>query len=179
MSENSITTLDDGSTAATAESVATAERRELLTAYADWIAVFAPWKSFVTLTVSNAHNCSRDGLHRRWRSLVQILNRDLYGNNYTRIVGHCYFSYVIGFEYMTSGAVHLHALIDKPIHFELVHRVWNKMSGFAYIEPVYDLQGIANYICKYIVKGGDLFFHKPRKCPLPSFQPGWFADHLS
>jgi len=177
--KNFITFVDDESSAAQAESAATAARRELLTGYADWIAVFAPWKSFVTLTVSNAHNCSRDTLHRRWRSLVQILNRDLYGNNYTRIVGHSYFSYVIGFEYMRSGAVHLHALIDKPIHFDLVHRVWNKMSGFAYIEPVYDVAGISNYICKYIVKGMVLFFHKPRKSPLPSFQPAWFADHLS
>jgi len=178
MSEHSIMNLCLSASAALNESEAASARRELISAYADWMAVFAPWKSFVTLTVSNAHSCSKDGLHRRWRSLVQILNRDLYGNHYTRIVGHCYFSYVIGFEFTKSGAVHLHALVDKPINFELVHRVWNKMSGFAYIEPVYDLPGIAGYMCKYIVKHGDLIFHRPVKSPLPSFVPLWFSDHL-
>lgn len=164
---------------AQAERVAEAARRAaLINGYGDWIATLAPWKSFLTLTVANEHSCSRDTLYLRWRSLVQILNRDLYGNHYTRIVGHCYFSYVIGFEYMKSNAVHLHALVDKPINFDLVHRVWNKMSGFAYIKPVYDQQGAAFYLCKYVVKGSDLIPHKPKKCPLPAFQPSWFADHL-
>lgn len=176
---NSITKSEREWNDAQAESAATAARRAaVINGYADWIVTFAPWRSFVTLTVANEHSCGRDTLYRRWRSLVQILNRDLYGNHYTRIVGHSYFSYVVGFEYMKSNAVHLHALIDKPIHFDLVHRVWNKISGFAFIEPVFDLQGAAFYICKYIVKGEDLIFHKPKKSPLPSFQPSWFSDHL-
>jgi hypothetical protein len=134
----------------------------------------------LTLTVSNEHMCFKAGLEKRARSLVQILNRDLYGNHYYRFVHHSYFSYVMGMEYTKNGVNHLHMLVDMPIHFDLVHRVWNHMSGFAYIKPITDNKGAADYVCKYVVKGQELTFWKQadKVLPRPAFCPMWYLENL-
>jgi hypothetical protein len=148
-------------------------------AWQDFINEFADWKSFLTLTVDNDHWCSRDGMEKRWRSLVQILNRDLYGNHYVRMVGHCYFPYVGGFEYTKNNVIHMHVVVGSPVNYPLIHRVWNHMSGFAWLKPVTDNKGVSNYICKYVVKQQDLIFWKPKLLlPSPAFRPLWYLENL-
>jgi hypothetical protein len=133
----------------------------------------------ITLTVDNDHWCSRDGMWRRFRTLLQILNRDLYGGHYTRMVGHSYFSYLLGFEYTKNDMVHAHFIVDKPINFSLLHKVWNHMSGFAYIKPAPDVHGAVGYVIKYVAKGQDLEIYKPKLfLPQPSFKPLWYSEHL-
>lgn len=155
-------------------------RKILVDAWKSLAVTMASWKSMITLTIANEHMCFEEGMDKRWRSLVQRLNVDLYGNNYVRRVGHSYFSYLEGVEYQTRLAVHLHVLVDQPVNFSLIHRLWNHMSGFAYIEPVVDVAGAVDYVCKYVVKGEDLkFFIQPLKVlPCPAFLPDWYRGHL-
>jgi len=137
---------------------------------------FACWRSFLTLTFRDI--VTRDQSEHLFRFLVQVLNQELYGNHYMRIVGHSYFSYVVGFEYQKRGALHLHAMVDKPIHFEFVHSIWNKVAGFAWIEPACDLDRLVPYISKYVVKDGDLWVWKQEHFKMPAFVPMWFSQAL-
>lgn len=151
----------------------TVEKLELSSCWATYTKDFAPWKSFLTLTFREI--VTRDQAEHMWRFLVQVMNQELYGNHYVRIVGHSYFSYVAGFEYQKRGALHMHVLVDQPIHFSFVHSIWNKMAGWAWIEPVTDLEKAVNYVSKYVVKDGELVVWKQRNFKLPSFVPLWFS----
>jgi len=152
------------------------QRAALVEQWAQWINDFAAWRSFITLTVANEKWCSKEGAQKRWRTLLQVLNNDLYGKHYVKIVGHSYFAYAVGYEFTSAGVVHLHALVDRPVNFALIHSVWNAMSGWAYIKPVTDIRGIAEYIVKYVVKRQDLDLWKPKKIKPPRFIPLWFIE---
>jgi hypothetical protein len=185
-SDVNITTASKESKALTAElsaeGVADADnpRKILLTAWQDWITDLCDWKSMLTMTIANEHMCYRDGLGKRWQTFVQILNRDLYGNNYTRRVGHSYFSYVQGVEYQTREVLHLHVLVDQPVNYQLMQKLWNHMSGFIWIKPVPDKRGAVEYISKYVIKGEDLRVYKQplEVLPRPNFMPFWYHDNL-
>jgi len=152
---------------------------DLVNAYIEWIENFAPWRSMITLTVSNEHTCSRIVFIKRVRSLVQVLNRDLFGKHFFRICGHSYFSHILGIEFTTLGAIHGHMLVDQPINYELVHRFWNSVSGFAFIKPVDDLSAAARYVTKYVVKHQDLeMIYRSRNFKRPAFSPSWYTDNL-
>jgi len=181
MSENSTTLAQSQMSPLAAESGEAGPRQaDIACAWAEWVAEFALWKSMITLTVSNKHPCTRDTFIKRVRTLVQILNRDLYGNHYIRMVGHSYFSHILGIEYMTSDVIHGHFLVDRPLNFQLVHDVWEKISGFAFISPVSDIAGVARYVCKYVVKYQDLELiykstsHKSPHSPIPF----WYSENL-
>jgi len=165
-----------------AEGVADADspRKEFNSAWSDFVFNLAEWRFMLTLTVDNDHMCFKDGFLKRVLTLIQIMNRDLYGNHYYRIVKHSYFSHVEGLEYTKNGVNHLHMLVDMPINFELVHRIWNHMSGFALIKPITDNKGAADYVCKYVVKGQDLNFWKQadKFLPCPKFVPIWYSNGL-
>ena len=150
---------------------------QVKTSWREWVCKFAPWTSFVTLTFDNDHQTHRDGMEKRWRSLVQFLNRDLYGKHYVRMVGHSYFSYVAGFEYTKNNAIHMHAVIDKPIAFSALHRYWNYMSGFAQIQTTHDREGAVGYLTKYVLKENDLLFWHCREEKKPAFSPLWYLEH--
>jgi len=142
-----------------------------------WIRDFAPWSSFVTLTFKDFQ--TRDQAEHAFRFLLRVLNTDLFGRHYTRVVGHHYSAYVVGFEKQTRGALHMHVLFDRPINYSLVHAIWcgdNKKPrfGFAWIKPVDDLDVIASYMAKYVVKDGDLLVYKPDQVKSPAFAPYWF-----
>ena len=148
-------------------------KTELHLTWENYILGLAPWKNFVTLTFREF--VTRDQAEHMFRFLLQVLNRDLFGNHYTRIVGHHYSSYVVGFETQKRGALHMHVLFDRPVNFTLLHAVWNKMAGFAWIEPVSDPARAVAYVSKYIVKGGDLVVYRPVKVKEPVFQPLWYS----
>jgi hypothetical protein len=71
----------------------------------------------------------------------------------------------------------MHVLFDQPVNYEKIHQVWNKMSGFAWIEPVRDLERAVAYVAKYVTKDGDLVVYRPAKVKQPAFQPLWYLEH--
>jgi len=58
-------------------------------------------------------------------------------------------------EPQLRGVLHTHAVWDEPrIPYDLIHKVWNRISGYAWVEPVTSHCGVADYVSKYAVKGG-------------------------
>lgn len=146
----------------------------LASAWADYLATFN-WVSFVTLTFGTEnHDVTKEGAWARFRSLWQRMNSDLYGNHYTRIVGHGYCGYALSFERTTKGVWHMHVLFDDRINYNLVHRTWQHIAGWAWIEPANS--DAPRYLCKYISKGGEVKLYLPRERKLPSFRPLWFSE---
>ena len=152
--------------------IVASSKLELCENWQSYLRDFANWKWFLTLTTRDI--LTRDQIEHLWFYLVRVMNSDLFGHHYTRIVGHSYFSYCVGFEYQQRGALHLHALVDQNINLNLVHAVWKKMAGFAWVRPVDDLGRAVDYLAKYVSKGGDLSLYR---CPVvkqPPFTPYWY-----
>jgi len=146
---------------------------ELSEANRQFISQLADWKIWLTLTSKGL--VSPDGMIKRWRHLLQVLNRRTFGKNYVEKVGHSYFSYAMGIEVQKRDVIHLHVLIDRPIDFDLVHRVWGNMSGFAWMVPVSgNREKVIKYLSKYVSKGGEIMYYlntkrKSPASPLPSW----------
>lgn len=149
----------------------------LRNAWSDYVATFAEWKSFWSLTFADrdrTHDVTRSEAEFLWRRLVQSLNADLFGNHYTRIVGHSYFSYALAFEFQKRGTLHMHALVDRRTNWELANRLWRRMAGIIKIKTVEDVQGVSRYISKYVTKGGDVVLYRPEAYKEPAFKPLWY-----
>lgn len=165
-------------------------RQDQQRAWVVWILGAASWRSFITLEFKDI--VGRDRARACWRSLVQTLNRDLWGNHYTRDVGHCYFAYLVGYEQQKRGSFHLHALVDRPVNYQLIHDTWHILGGdaqaklnpsdrshigFAWIDQIKDVIASVVYVTKYVSKGGDLEIHLPQKWVYkkePPFKPMWW-----
>jgi hypothetical protein len=167
--------LDVGDGAGEAPSGVTAE---LVESWSEYLRGFANWKSFLTLTFRAAdrtHEVTGDQAERAFSWLIQRLNSDLFGKHYTRIVHHSYFAYALALERHKSGLLHMHALVDRRINFQLAIALWQKAYGYIKIEPVYD-DGVIAYVCKYITKGGDIKVYCPKVYKMPAFVPMWFME---
>ena len=123
---------------------------------ADWLAWFssvgfAP-TSFITLTFDNRFaEVGPDWVRGLWKKLVHELNKDVGGRDYRRKFKHSYFSYVMTLEYQTRGALHVHALVDNWIDYELLHRLWNSYAGFAWVKRVHpSSEHEMRYVLKYV-----------------------------
>ena len=150
---------------------------ELGNAWSEYVATFAIWKSFWTLTFADrdrTHDVTRPEAEFLWRRLVRSLNTDLFGNHYTRIVKHCYFSYALAFEFQQRGTLHMHALVDRPTNWELANRLWRQMAGIIKIKPVEDVLGVSRYLSKYVTKGGDVTLYRCSTYKEPAFKPLWY-----
>ena len=153
---------------------------ELRNAWTEYITGFADWRSFWSLTFSEqdrTHDVTRDEATFLFRRLIQSLNRNLFGNNYTRIVGHCYFSYAIAYEFQKKGTLHIHVLADRRTNWQLINRLWRQMAGICLVEPVSGRDGAAKYMSKYVSKGGDVMLYRPDKIKEPSFAPLWYLGY--
>jgi len=173
--------------AADAEGVRPLPGEDPVEAWQTWLLEIASWKSFITLEFKDI--VGREKAVGSWRHLVQKLNRELYGNHYTRIVGHSYFSYVIGYEKQQRGSFHMHVAVDQPVNYQLIHDTWHVLGGdryawknpgdknhigFAWISQIKDRIGVVNYITKYISKGGDVDVYLSKKFKAPAKNPGWW-----
>lgn len=150
---------------------------ELRDTWSEYVENFSQWESFWTLTFADrdrTHDVTRTEAEYLWRRLVQSLNTDLFGNHYTRIVGHCYFGYALAFEYQTRGALHMHALVDRRANWELANRLWRQMAGIIKIKKVDDVHKVSRYLSKYVTKGGDLNMYRPKAYKEPAFKPMWY-----
>lgn len=139
--------------------------------WTNFLASKSNWRLFETITFTDF--LTREMITKKMRSLIQILNRDLFGNNYTRIVGHSYFGYAYALEHQKRGALHVHWLVDRAIRFDLVHGIMKLWDAHCEGEKVEGLRQVA-YVSKYVTKGGDIELYVPKVYKNPSFVPMWF-----
>jgi hypothetical protein len=148
-------------------------------AYYDWIARLKDWTSFSTFTLSEPRE--PDVAVKYLTRLIQVLNKSLYGDHYTKLVGHSYFNYVYGMEKQTRDVVHFHMLSDKPIDYALIHRWWGFAMGFAYIKKIESIEDCVQYVVKYVMKSGSdslsLFLEANPKGKLPLVVPSWWFTY--
>lgn len=128
-----------------------APRYLLADQWAEYIpSLFTP-RQFLTLT--SKQFVYAEVLTHRYRFLVGKVNKAVFGNNWYRHGEGI--SDVVGVEPQLRGVLHLHAVWDAPdVPYKLVHEIWNRISGYAWIEPVTAAAGVAHYVSKYSVKGG-------------------------
>lgn len=148
--------------------------KETQTAFENFVLDFAHWKSFLTLTFREP--ISVDAAHKKLKSLIRLLNRNVFGKNYPRCVGHSYFSYCVGMEFQKRDVIHFHLLIDKPIDFSLIHKWWNLAAGFAYIEKINERVRVCNYVCKYVLKGGEVWLYSSKSELMPRQRMPWWTS---
>jgi hypothetical protein len=161
--------------------LAVASKVDLRGVTSDWLAKFKDWKTFNTLTFRDPRD--PDVAYRFWRRLLQVLNRDAFGDQYVQRVGHSYFSYALAMEYQKRDVVHFHFLADKPLNFEKIHSWWGAACGFAWIEKINEKAAASAYVAKYILKSeaGLLVFENQIdrtplvKGPNGSFLPYWWV----
>jgi hypothetical protein len=148
------------------------KREEISQAYIDLINR-KKWLSFITLTFKE--ETFPDVANRLFDYLVKCLNKEVFGNNYRRIVSKSYFSYSKGLEYQRRGIIHFHVLIDRPVNFCTIHKIWNEFAGFAHTSIIENRNAAISYVSKYALKGGqvDLYFAKTNFQPL--VKPSWWT----
>lgn len=144
----------------------------------NWAFGLADWKSFITLTFKDEKTPDVAGALFKW--FIRQNNEHAFGKNYSRKVGHSYFSYLMGMERTTLDVVHLHAVVDKPLDFSFVHKFWGDRCGFAWIDGNLKSKAAAvNYVCKYTVKGGEIDPYVAQKQVIPAVLPDWWRDPTS
>ena len=108
----------------------------------------------------------RDHVHpeaaeKRYRRFINDLNRSLYGRHWMKKPG-CGVYWIVAWERQQRNVLHLHALIgDNEDLNNRARRLiwmdyWNRLAGFARIEPIADSQATIRYVCKYVAKGGEI-----------------------
>jgi len=141
-------------------------------AWKNWISNWETWHSFVTLTFREEK--SPDVAWALFKWLIQMLNSRLFGDHYTKIVGHSYFSYVVGIETQKRGVLHYHMLTSRPVDYGLIHAAWGERCGFAWTYRNKSQFGASDYISKYVVKDGEVEFYRTTNKRLPLSIPGWW-----
>lgn len=148
-------------------------KKILMTEYEKWILNLASWKSLITLTFEEEK--TPDVARSLFNWFVRKLNKHAFGSHYTQKVGHSYFSYVVGLERQTRDVVHFHALVDKPLDFNYLHKLWGSRCGFAWVDgSIHNRVNAIRYVCKYTVKGGELDTYKSNCEKVPSPLPLWW-----
>ena len=142
--------------------------------YVDWILSLADWSSFITLTFRDP--IGYDPALNKFRYLVRVLNKELFGNHYTRIVKHSYFSYVLCAEYQTRDVLHYHLLIDRPVDYLLIHDTWEKIAGFAQTKRIVNRIAAVRYVIKYAIKENDIRVYVAKALFNPSQFPIWWKS---
>ncbi len=142
--------------------------------WSEWLSK-RKWRVFLTLTFRE--ETSPEIALKLFQKLVQILNEEVFGKHYTNYVGHSYFSYVVGIEFQKRGTIHFHVLIDRPVNFETINRLWNAWAGFAKPESIKQNENAVYYVTKYAAKCGQMeppYFAK--KIYTPGFLPPWWPE---
>ena len=133
-----------------------------------------PWDWFATMTFRGSPHPEQ--ADKAWRIWCSKVNRALYGPRWHakgRGVGWCRAT-----ELQKRGAIHFHALLvfDEPPRLRRLAYMdeWNKLAGFARIEPPKRSDAVAAYCAKYVTKegeitlGGALGGHAPLGFELPT-----------
>ena len=118
-----------------------------------------PWEWFVTLTfITNIHPEAALKAMKHW---INLLNVELYGRRWRKKPPYgVYWAACI--EYQLRGVIHLHLLMAgvqnarRLTYMDTWLNLGNK-NGFARVEPVQSQTKASNYLCKYVVKDGDIY----------------------
>lgn len=140
---------------------------------ADWICNQATWTTFLTLTFRNI-DTTEEHADKGYRWLVRVLNKELFGDRYTRIVNHSYFSYFIAQEKQKRGALHYHVLIDRPVNYRLIHDFWGRYFGYAQTQRIRSVYSTAIYAIKYCIKDNNYRIYKAAAYYKPETLPEWW-----
>ena len=120
------------------------------------------WEWFVTLTFSEW--VREEKARKLFRIWMSKLNRSLLGPRWhKRPLAQAKF--IMAIEPHQNGNLHMHALVSEVRDLRRLTWMdnWEKLdrkTGFARITAVKNNGGVSNYVSKYVVKGGDLFFSK-------------------
>lgn len=142
--------------------------------YTNWLLEVADWSTLLTLTFRDP--IAIDPALGKFNRLIQVLNRDLFGERYPRIVKHSYFSYVLCAEYQERDVLHFHVLIDRPFDYSLTHSLWNDWAGFAHTRKIVNSYSAIRYITKYATKEGDIRVYRAKKLYVPKQYPIWWKN---
>jgi len=144
----------------------------------NWVLGLADWTGYLTLTFRDEK--TPDVAKSLFRWFVRKNNEHAFGKHYSQKVGHSYFSYVVGLEYQRRDVVHFHALVDQPIDFAFVHKIWGDRCGYAWIDgKIKSKSAAVGYVCKYTVKGGELDFYVQKKKKTPAVIPSWWKVEVN
>lgn len=146
--------------------------RVLQKAWEDWLVGAKEWKTFLTLTYRDFKY--HDQALKDWGFLIRTLNREVFTDRYTKKVGHSYFSYVMGIEEQKREVIHFHAIVDQPLNYQKIHDQWNFFNGFAWISQIRSREECVNYVCKYVMKGGEIYPYFAKKSFIPDKYPLWW-----
>lgn len=136
---------------------------------ADWLKDKGNWETFATLTFRK--DVTRECAEKLLKRLIMQLNKEIFGNHYTRTVGHSYFSYMYSAEYQSRGAVHFHVLFDGPVNRDRIKKLWERWAGDADVGPTQNAEGAIIYLSK----GGEIappFIAKNKHRPI--ILPAWW-----
>jgi hypothetical protein len=149
-------------------------RLALADQWVEFISGLADWKNFWTLTFED--DKASDVAKSLFQWLVRATNTNLLGKKYINKVGHSYFSYAVGMEKQTRDVIHFHVLADQPINYGLIHNLWGKRCGFAWIDgDLRDKAKVTEYVCKYVLKGGEVDqFKRTREFWPPTGSLSWW-----
>lgn len=148
-------------------------RKRIAEAWVDFLSV-KHWTSFITLTFRD--ETYPDVANRLFQFLVRKLNQELFGRRYMNTIGPCYFSYAKGIEYQRRDVIHFHVLVDRPIHYDLIHRFWNAYAGFAQASPIKSVPNAVEYVTKYASKDGEVDPFFAKKLYTPLIIPKWWME---
>jgi len=142
--------------------------------YENWLINLANWSCFVTLTFKDEKQPDVAKALFNW--FVRFNNVHLLGKHYTKFVGHSYFSYICAMELQKRDVLHFHVLVDKPLDFSYVHKIWGERCGFVWIDGHIKSQAqTISYLCKYLLKGGEVDVYKAKNSGFtPIVEPVWW-----
>jgi hypothetical protein len=130
------------------------DRSDITDAWVEWITGIRLWSTFISLTFKDF--IGPEAAIGAWGRLLRVLNKQVVGDHYTRVVKHSYFSYCLGIERQTRGVLHFHVIVDRSVDYGLIHRYWESAAGWAWIKKIDDRAGAVEYLTKYVVKGGEI-----------------------
>lgn len=123
-----------------------------------------PWDLFVTLT--SEKQTHPEAMLKRFRYCMHKASDHVYGRNWSRRQSGL--QWVCGIERTKQGWPHSHAVVRFPIIdirgpegrniFDLGYwQAWmTDTGGFAWLQIPRSQQAVVQYVCKYVVKDGDL-----------------------
>jgi|ERR671923_2921437 hypothetical protein len=112
------------------------------------------WEWFCTFTFRDiVHPEAAD---KRFRLLCSQINREIYGVRWAK--KHAGVPWVRALEYQRRGVIHYHALFAGVQDLRRLSWMdtWDRLAGYARIEPIRRADAVQRYVSKYVIKGGEI-----------------------
>lgn len=149
----------------------TVQRREQPPLLHAWTQFLSQWKWdwFATLTFRFDDTSARsiktkvrhplihpERANKVFRLWVSKMNRSLYGPRWAKYCAGAW--WVRAEEFQRRGMLHYHALLGGVSDLRRLTWMdeWEKLAGYARIEPPKDARAVRSYCAKYVLKGGEI-----------------------